>query len=314
MDLTLTPTHLDRLADVAWTWATAFLPRLVAAAVILVTGTIVAGWVSRAVYDISRRTTHIDPTLRPVLASMIRYAVLILVLIVALSQVGIQTASLLAVVGAAGLAIGLALQGTLSNFAAGLMLLWLRPFRIGDFIEVGAIAGTVREMGLFACHLETFDGMFLFAPNSAIWHNSLKNHTSNAGRLVSIDVTVSSNADIDRARDILVAMAERDTRVLKAPPPHVFVESLTGAGLLLNLRIWASHDDVGELQRTIVEQAMHELEAAGIEALQPQQVVRIIPPDSDPSRLLPSSQPTFLEARDHPRAARNHPPFPAGAE
>lgn len=95
------------------------------------------------------------------------------------------------------------------------MLLWLRPFRIGDFIEVGAVAGTVREMGLFACHLETFDGMFLFAPNSAIWNNPMKNHIRNAGRLVSIDVTVSSNADIDRARDILVTMAERDTRVLK---------------------------------------------------------------------------------------------------
>jgi len=224
---------------------------------------------------------------------MIRYAVLILVLIVALSQVGIQTASLLAVVGAAGLAIGLALQGALSNFAGGLMLLWLRPFRIGDFIEVGAIAGTVREMGLFACHLETFDGMFLFAPNPAIWNTPLKNHTRNAGRLVSIDVTVASNADIDRARDILVAMAERDSRVLKMPPPHVFVDSLTGAGLLLKLRIWASHDDVGELQHTIIEQAMHELEDAGIEALQPQQVVRIIPPDSDPSRLLPSSQSVF---------------------
>jgi small conductance mechanosensitive channel len=258
-----------------------------------VIGTIVARWVSRAVYDISRRTTHIDPTLRPVLASMIRYAVLILVLIVALSQVGIQTASLLAVVGAAGLAIGLALQGTLSNFAAGLMLLWLRPFRIGDFIEVGAIAGTVREMGLFACHLETFDGMFLFAPNSAIWNNPLKNHTRNAGRLVSIDVTVATKADIGRARDILVAMAERDTRVLKMPPPQVFVESLTGAGLLLKLRIWASHENVGELQRTIIEQAMQELQAAGIEALQPQQVVRIIPPDTDPSRLLPSSRPAF---------------------
>ena len=293
MDLTLTPTHLDRLAEVAWTWAAAFLPRLVAAVLILVIGTIVARWVSRAVYNISQRTTHIDPTLRPVLASMIRYAVLILVLIVALGQGGIQTASLLAVVGAAGLAIGLALQGALSNFAGGLMLLWLRPFRIGDFIEVGAIAGTVREMGLFACHLETFDGMFLFAPNSAIWNTPLKNHTRNAGRLVSIDVTVASNADIDRARDILVAMAERDSRVLKMPPPHVFVDSLTGAGLLLKLRIWASHDDVGELQHTIIEQAMHELEDAGIEALQPQQVVRIIPPDSDPSRLLPSSQSVF---------------------
>ena len=160
-------------------------------------------------------------------------------------------------------------------------------------------------MGLFACHLETFDGMFLFAPNSAIWNNPLKNHTSNAGRLVSIDVTVSSNADIDRAREIPVAMAERDTRVLKAPPPHVFVESLTGAGLLLNLRIWASHDDVGELQRTIVEQAMHELEAAGIEALQPQQVVRIIPPDSDPSRLLPLAAYLFRGSRSSARGSQS---------
>jgi small conductance mechanosensitive channel len=268
------------------------LPRLVAAVLILVIGTIVARWVSRAVYDISQRTTHIDPTLRPVLASMIRYAVLILVLIVALSQVGIQTASLLAVVGAAGLAIGLALQGTLSNFAAGLMAV---AAAVPDwrFHRSRCHRRTVREMGLFACHLETFDGMFLFAPNSAIWNTPLKNHTRNAGRLVSIDVTVASNADIDRARDILVAMAERDSRVLKMPPPHVFVDSLTGAGLLLNLRIWASHDDVGELQHTIIEQAMHELEDAGIEALQPQQVVRIIPPDSDPSRLLPSSQSAF---------------------
>ena len=100
-------------------------------------------------------------------------------------------------------------MGTLNNLTAGLMLLWLRPFRIGDFIEVGAVAGTVREMGLFACHLETFDGMFLFAPNSSIWNNPLKNHTSNAGRLVSIDVAVSSNADIDRACGILVDRTRR---------------------------------------------------------------------------------------------------------
>ena len=254
---------------------------------ILMLGAVLARWVSRAVEDLSRRTGHIDPTLRPVLATIIRYAILILVLIVALTQVGIQTASLLAVVGAAGLAIGLALQGTLSNIAAGLMLLWLRPFRVGEFVEVeGGPAGTVREIGLFATHLETFDGLFLFAPNSAIWNKALKNHSREAGRLVSIDVTVASNADINQARDILVAMAERDARILKQPRPRVFVESLTGAGLLLNLRLWASRERIGDLQRTIVEQAKHELEAAGIEALQPQQVVRVVPPDSDPSRLL----------------------------
>lgn len=286
MDLTLDPQHLDRVANVAWVWAATFLPRLVAAAIILVLGAVAARWISRAVDDLSRRTGHVDPTLRPALAAMVRYAIVVLVLIIALSQIGIQTASLLAVVGAAGLAVGLALQGTLSNIAAGLMLLWLRPFRIGDFIEVDGIGGTVREISLFATHLETFDGIFLFAPNSAIWNKPLKNHTRDAGRLVSIDITVPGKADIERARNILVGMAERDPRILQAPRPRVFVESLTGAGLLLNLRIWASHREVGELQRTIVEQAMHELQAAGMEALQPQQVVRVIPPDSDPSRLL----------------------------
>jgi small conductance mechanosensitive channel len=282
MDLMLSPQQLDRFGEIAWIWAADFLPRVVAAIVILALGVLLARWVSRGIDDLSRRTSHIDPTLRPVVATMVRYAILILVLIVALSQLGVQTASLLAVVGAAGLAIGLALQGTLSNIAAGLMLLWLRPFRIGDYIEVDGMGGTVREIGLFATHLESFDGVFLFAPNSVIWNKALKNHTRNTGRLVSVEVTLSSQADIDRARKLLVAMAE-------APPPRVFVESLTGAGLLLNLRLWAAHDDLGELQRNIIEQAMHELAAAGVETLQPQQVVRVIPPDSDPSRLLAGS-------------------------
>src|SRR5713101_1574527 len=156
MDLTLNPQHLDRFADLAWAWMAAFLPHLIAAVIILVLGAVLARWVSRAVDDLSQRMTQIDPTLR-------------------------------AVVGAAGLAIGLALQGTLSNIAAGLMLLWLRPFRIGDFIEVdGGVGGTVREIGLFATQLETFDGVFLFAPNAVIWNKALKNHTRNAGRLVSV--------------------------------------------------------------------------------------------------------------------------------
>lgn len=289
--MNLSPQDLDRFANVAWAWAAAFLPRLAAALAILIIGTMLARWLSRAVSNISQRTTHLDPTVRPVLAAMIRYSVLILVFIAALSQIGVQTASLFAVLGAAGLAIGLALQGTLSNIAAGLMLLWLRPFRIGDFIEVNGMAGTVREIGLFVCNLETFDGIFLFAPNSTIWNNALRNHSRNAGRLVSIDITVPPKADIARIRDLLLGMAARDNRILKTPQPRVFVESLTGAGLLLNLRIWAAHEDVGELQRAIIEDAKHELEAAGIETLQPQQVVRVVPPDSDPSRLLSAVQP-----------------------
>ena len=291
MDLTLAPQHIDRLIDLALTWSVAFLPRLVAAVVILVVGAILARWIARAISRLVERVTHLDPTLRPILVSIAQYSILILVFVVALSEIGVQTGSLLAVLGAAGLAIGLALQGTLSNIAAGLMLLWLRPFRLGDFIEVNNVSGTVREIGLFVCHLESFDGIFLFVPNSAIWNNALRNHTRNAGRLVSLDVTVPAKADVDQARSVLLAMARREARVLKSPQPRVFVESLTGAGLLLNLRLWAAHDEIGELQRTIVEKIKRELEAPGIETLQPQQVVRIVPPDADPSRLLSASQP-----------------------
>jgi small conductance mechanosensitive channel len=289
--LDLSQQNLNRLGDMAWAWAAAFLPRLLAACAILVIGAVVARWLSRLVFNLTGRTAHIDPTVRPVLAAMIRYSILILVLIAALSQIGVQTASLFAVVGAAGLAVGLALQGTLSNIAAGLMLLWLRPFRVGDFIEVNGMQGTVREIGLFVCHLETFDGLFLFAPNSTIWNQALRNHTRNAGRLVSLDITVPAKAEVDRVRELLLDMAKRDQRILTNPQPRLFVESLTGAGLLLNLRVWATHQNIGEMQRVIVEEAKRVLEATGIETMMPQQVVRVIPPDSDPSRLLSAVQP-----------------------
>lgn len=286
----LSPEGIDRAIDVAWTWTAAFLPRFIAAILILIVGSIVARWLSRAIFTATSRSAHIDATVRSMLAAIVRYSILILVFIAALSQIGLQTASLFAVLGAACIAIGLALQGTLSNIAAGLMLLWLRPFHVGDFIEVNGMAGTVREIGLFVCHHETFDGIFLFAPNSTIWNQALRNHTRNAGRLVSVNVTVPSKADLDRVRDILLTMARGDRRVLERPQPRVFVESLSGAGLLLNLRVWARHESVAELQREIVEHAKAELDS-GTETLQPQQVVRVVPPDSDPSRLLSPAQP-----------------------
>jgi small conductance mechanosensitive channel len=289
--LNLSPENINRAIDVAWTWTAAFLPRFVAAILILMIGALVAGWLSRAIYKVTSSSAHIDPTVRPILAAIVRYSILILVIIAALSQVGVQTASLFAVLGAAGIAIGLALQGTLSNIAAGLMLLWLRPFRIGDFIEVNGMAGTVREIGLFVCHLQTYDGIFLFAPNSTIWNQALRNHTRNAGRLISVDITLPAKADIERARDILLNMAKHDQRILKTPQPRVFVEKVTGDGLQLNLRIWSRHENVGELQRVIVEEAKAEIESAGMETLHPQQVVRVIPPDNDPSRLLSPAQP-----------------------
>jgi small conductance mechanosensitive channel len=293
MDLTLPPAHVQAVADVIWAWSIAFLPRLVAAVAILFFGVVLARWAGRAALGLAGRSNHLDVTVRPVVGSIVRYTILVLVFIAALTQIGVQTASLFAVLGAAGLAIGLALQGTLSNIAAGIMLLWLRPFRLGDYIEVNAIGGTVRRIDLFVCHLETFDGVFLFVPNSAIWNNPLKNHSRNAGRLVSVQITLPPKADVGQASDILLKMTADDPLILKTPAPSVFVENMSGAGIILNFRLWASPGNIAKLQRSVIEGAKQRLEAQGNEALMPVQVTRIVPPDSDPSRLLSPSAPAI---------------------
>ena len=174
---------------------------------------------------------------------------LILVAIGALGQLGVQTTSLLAVIGAAGLAIGLALQGTLSNIAAGIMLLWLRPFHVGDFIEVGGQSGTVEEIGLFVCQLRTYDGLFLFMPNSAIWNAALKNYTRNGGRLVSINVAVPAAIGLDRARQTLLAVAARTPSTLDHPAPAVFVDRVDDGAMVLNLAVWTTPQGTGTVQQ-----------------------------------------------------------------
>jgi small conductance mechanosensitive channel len=288
MEAKLNSNSLTRGADLAWSWAASFLPHLITALVVLVVGILVAGWAQRSLLRFLAPSAHIDATVKPFLASTLRYAVLVLVIIAALTQLGVQTTSLLAVVGAAGLAIGLALQGTLANIAAGLMLLWLRPFHLGDFIEVStvaSVAGKVKDIGLFATQLETFDGLFLFVPNSALWNAPLKNHTRNSGRIVSVNVAVPAAADIERARRTLLELVEKDPRILKSPEPAVFIDNFTGGNFVLNLVCWASPPGSAAVQRLVIENIRDALLALGPEFV-PALVTRIVPPDTDPSRLM----------------------------
>lgn len=279
--------HLTHMADVIWQWAETFMPRVLASLAILVAGFIVAGWIERALRRLLGGVGHVDPMLKPILGAAVRYAIVILTMIVALSQLGIQTASLLAVVGAAGLAVGLALQGTLSNIAAGIMLLWLRPFRIGDYIEVGGQSGTVEEIGLFNCRLRTFDGLFLFMPNSAIWNTPLKNDTRNGGRLLNVDVNLPATADLERARKTLIEVAAKVPGVMSAPAPQTFLASFAGGALVLSLMVWTTAYDVGKVERAIVEGIKRALDALG-DDFKPTQIVRTVPPDNDPSCFLGS--------------------------
>ena len=179
---------LNSLRTVISEWFSSSLPHIIAAVAILVIGYLISIWVSRVVGKLASRTRRVDAILQPVIGSVVRYTIMIVVLVAALSQLGVQTASLLAVLGAAGLAIGLALQGTLSNIAAGMMLLWLRPFGINDYIECSSVTGTVKVLGLFATEFRTFEGIYVFVPNSQLWNDTITNYTHNPTRMVRIPV------------------------------------------------------------------------------------------------------------------------------
>ena len=161
----------------------------------------------------------------PVAGSVIRYALLVVTIIAVLAQFGVNTTSIIAVLGAAGLAIGLALQGTLSNVAAGVMLLFLRPFKVGNWIEASDISGTVREIGLFTTTIDTFDNVFISVPNSKIWSSTIVNHSRYNTRRMDIDIGVSYNSDLEYVIKTLLTLA-KDERVLKEPSPQGLVVKL----------------------------------------------------------------------------------------
>lgn len=282
---TLNPTALtDMLAN----WADVFVPRLLGALVILVGGLAAIRWLSRALGRVLTKTPRIDATLQPILTSALRYAGFVLVLILVLGQLGIETTSLLAVLGAAGLAIGLALQGTLSNIAAGLMLLLLRPFRVGDFIElptvVPGISGWVQEIGLFTCSLQTYDGLFLFVPNSVVWNAPLKNHSRHPARMIVFAITLPASADEKRARAALLDLIKGED-FLSEPKPAVSLENVGPETLQLNLTCWTSPGRFGRVAHTLVESIRTRLIGLGPD-FQPKQISRTLPTDADPSRFL----------------------------
>ena len=257
--------HLGSFAAVAWAWTIEFVPRLGSALIILALGYTLARLASRLVKAaIERAGRVVDVTVEPVLATVARYAVMIVVLVAALSQLGVQTNSLLAALGAVALALGLALQGTLQNIAAGIMILYLRPFRFGDMIETPVITGRVKEIGLFVTNLETVDGLFYFVPNSMLWNVPLKNHTRNPRRQVTITISVSYEANLAEVRRVLSEVAASAPRVLRDPQPIVGVESYLDTRVVVALRAWVPTADYADAQRALAEATKGRLQAAGI--------------------------------------------------
>lgn len=215
--------------------------RIISALAILIGGWVIGKHLSRWV----QRIKGLDSTLKSFLGGFLKYGVFIIAFITVLGQFGVQTASLLAVLGAAGLAIGLALQGTLSNVAAGVMLLILRPFNVGDYIEIGTIKGTVRELGLFGTELSTLDNVFIFAPNSKIWNAEIYNLNRNTHRRTDLAFPIGNANDIDRAFKLFKAVIDKDERLIttKEKLPLIFVMASDDASIHIGVRVWSKTTD-----------------------------------------------------------------------
>ena len=228
---------------------------IVGALVLLMVGWLAARFLHRwALYGM-RRIRGFDVTLAYFLANVVRYAVLILVVVMALGQFGVQTASIIAAMGAAGLAIGLALQGTLQNIAAGIMLLILRPFRLGETIETKDVNGTVQEIGLFTTELRTGDGLFQMVPNSMLWNTPVKNFSRLETRRFDLTVSLPVDSDIRKAETLLLGIATRDKRVNSKPAPATQVSEITKDTVSVTLQAWIKTTEYGATSRDLGKSA-----------------------------------------------------------
>jgi len=248
-------------------------------------GTVIIGfWLSSKASGMVRKQMstlqRVDKTLAPILASIIRYAGFILTLVVALGQFGVQTTSIIAVLGAAGLAIGLALQGTLSNVASGIMLLLLRPFSVGDWIETNSISGTVREIGLFATQIDTFDNIYITVPNSSIWSATIINNSRHQIRRMDLDIGIGYNSDLNEVEKALITLT-KDKRILSDPEPQFLVVDYADSAILVRLRLYAQYDDFFALNWDLKRRLKPLLDAHNIEIPFPQRVVHHLGTDSE---------------------------------
>jgi len=250
--------------------------KILGAILILIIGRMMASWTQGAVDRWLKQSKRVDETIRAFLSNVARYLVLIVTVLAVLSQFGIETTSLIALVGAAGLAIGLALQGTLSNIAAGVMLLSFRPFKVGDYVEAAGIAGTVKSITLFVTELATLDNVQILAPNSQVWGATIKNYSYHSTRRVDLVMGIDYSDDIDKAIDTVHAVANADPRVLKEPAPMVVVGHLGENSVDLTIRVWCNAGDYWPLTFALKKMIKQRFDKEGITIPFPQRTLHMV--------------------------------------
>lgn len=226
-------------------------PPFVFGIVILIVGSWAAGIAQRMIETALGRVGGVELTLARFLASLARYLILTVVGLAVLSQFGVQTASLIAVFGAAGLAIGLALQGTLANLAAGVMLLLFRPYRVGDRIDAAGVSGKVEAIDLFVTDLRTDENVRVLVPNGKIWGDKVVNYSTYKAKRLDFEVSVPDGVDVEAACARILKIAEGDPRAIKDQAPEVVVAKYTADSVSLNVRVWCAPADEGAMRSSM---------------------------------------------------------------
>lgn len=261
------------MTETALVWLRLNFMDIIGGFAVLFFGLFLAGLISRAVSKALNSGDRFDATVARFLSNVVKYALWILVLVTVLTQFGVETTSILAALSGVALAVGLALQGTLSNVAAGVMILLQKPFKVGEAINVGEITAIVENIGLFTTELKQFDGLFVMIPNSELWNKPIINFNRHPTRRFELLIGISYDDDMQDARQQLLELATSDDRVLADPEPQAFVSSLDASSVGLGLRVWCKTSDYLALTWDLTEAAKAKFDEVGLTIPFPQRVV-----------------------------------------
>lgn len=244
----LTPLIANRsdeinVAHEAWLWFKINLAYLTGALAVMLAGVILARLLSRWADRALTGNSRIEPTVAKFLSNLIRYALWVVVAVTVLTQFGVQTTSIIAALGGLALAVGLALQGTLSNVAAGVMILIQRPFRVGEYITAGTVSGTAQSIGLFTTELLQLDGLYVMVPNNELWNKAVVNASRMPTRRFELVVPIAYEDDLTLAKQAMLDLARADARVLAEPAPVAFVAALADNAVKVGFRVWCNAGD-----------------------------------------------------------------------
>lgn len=267
--------YLEKAMLIAWE----LLPSLISAALILIIGLWIVRVINRLVRKFFEKKDY-DLALESFLQSFINIALKVVLFILVITQLGVQSSSLIAIVASAGLAVGLALQGSLANFAGGVLILLFKPFKIGDFISAQGVDGTVKEITIFTTKISTFGNQIAIIPNGQLSNNNIINYNAQDTRRDKIDVGIGYDSNIKKAKEILLQICSENDNILKEPAPEVYVGELGASSVNLTLRFWAKNENFWAAHFHVLEELKYRFDAANIEIPFPQTVMHTLPAKS----------------------------------